>query len=114
MKINVRWSDILDGRLAKTQECMVALALKRELGADYASVGYEGGAVSVDGDLLTLYLPQAVRNKIKLWDRFHLVLPFSFELATAGFLSGTGLRRAPTLKGSEPQRKASGQVWASA
>ena len=44
MKINVRWSDLRNGRSARTTECMVALALKRELGVDYASVGYEGAA----------------------------------------------------------------------
>ena len=64
MKINVRWSDIRNGRSARTTECMVALALKRELGTDYASVGYEGGSVSADGKLLALYLPLAVRSKI--------------------------------------------------
>ncbi len=37
---------------------------------------------------LALYLPLAVRAKIKFWDRFHFVLPFSFELSTSGFLTG--------------------------
>ena len=70
MKIKVRWSDIRHGRSARTTECMVALALKRELGVAYASVGYEGGTVLADGKLLALYLPLAVRNKIKAWDLF--------------------------------------------
>jgi hypothetical protein len=114
MKINVRWSDILDGRLAKTQECMVALALKRELGVDYVSVGYEGGSVLVGGNLLAFYLPQAVRNKIKFWDHFHFALPFSFELTTSGFLSGTDLQMAPPSKASKPQLKTLAQAWVSA
>jgi hypothetical protein len=113
MKINVRWSDILSGRLAKTQECMVALALKRELGVNYVSVGYEGGSVLVGGNLLKLYLPQAVRNKIRLWDHFHFALPFSFELSTSGFLTGTELRLLPPST-SKPQFKTLSQVWASA
>ena len=45
MRINVTWSDIRAGRAAKTMECMVALALKRELGVDYASVGYQSATI---------------------------------------------------------------------
>ena len=103
MKINVRWSDIRDGSTARTTECMVALALKRELGVDYASVGAEGGTILADGELVQLYLPQAVRAKIRFWDRFHLVLPFSFELTTTGFLSGRSLQ-APALSAREARR----------
>jgi hypothetical protein len=110
MKINVRWSDIRNGRLARTTECMVALALKRELGVDYASVGYEGGSVLADGKLLVLYLPLAVRKKIKSWDRFHFVLPFSFELTVSGFLTGADFR-VPPESTSRPQSGPFAQVW---
>jgi hypothetical protein len=92
MKINVTWSDIRNGRSARTTECMVALALMRQLGVDYASVGYGGGSLLVDGQLVGLYLPLAVRNRIKFWDRCHFVLPFSFELTTSGFMTGTDLQ----------------------
>jgi len=113
MKINVRWSDIRNGRSARTRECMVALALKRELGVDYASVGYAGGSILADGKLLGLYLPLAVRNRIKFWDSFHFVLPFSFELTTSGFLTGTDLQvpASPTFR---PRREPFAHVWASA
>ena len=113
MKINVTWSDIRNGSSARTTECMVALALKRELGVDYVSVGYGGGSVLVDGKPRGLYLPLAVRNRIKFWDRFHLVLPFSFELTTSGFLTGTDLQ-VPAQSTSRPRRDLFAQVWASA
>ncbi len=113
MKVNVRWSDIRNGRSARTTECMVALALKRELGIEYASIGYEGGSVLADGKLLGLYLPLAVRDRIKFWDRFHFVLPFSFELVTSGFLTGTNLQ-PPAPSTARPRREPFAQVWASA
>lgn len=111
MKINVRWSDIRNGRAARTTECMVALALKRELGVEYASVGYEGGSVVAGGELVSLYLPLAVRAKIKFWDRFHFVLPFSFELSTSGFLIGTGLH-VPARLTPEPHPELFAPIWA--
>lgn len=113
MKINVRWSDIRSGCSARTTECMVALALKRELGVDYASVGYEGGSVMAGGELVGLYLPLAVRAKIRFWDRFHFVLPFSFELSTSGFLTGTGLH-VPARLTPGPQPEPFAPIWASA
>ena len=113
MKISVTWSDIRNGRSARTTECMVALALKRELGVDYASVGYGGGRVLAEGKLLELYLPSAVRNRIKFWDRFHFILPFSFELTTQGFLTGTGLQ-VPAQSASTPRPELFAQAWASA
>jgi hypothetical protein len=88
MKINVKWSDIRDGRSAKTAECMVALALKRELGARYASVGFADATVVLNGESLKVYLPLKVSSWIRFWDRFHLALPFSFELTGSGFLTG--------------------------
>src|ERR1700730_14234049 len=112
MKINVTWSDIRNGSSARTTECMVALALKRELGVDYASVGYGGGKVLAEGKLLELYLPLAVRNRIKFWDRFHFILPFSFELTTQGFLTGTGLHMPAPTTFTTP-RALLAQAWAS-
>jgi len=91
MKINVKWADIRNGRSAKTTECMVALALKRELGVPYASVGPREATITVDGESLKVYLPKNVGNKIRFWDRFHFVLPFSFELWCSGFLTGQRL-----------------------
>ena len=75
MKISVTWSDIRNGRSARTTECMVALALKRELGVDYASVGYGGGKVLAEGKLLELYLPLAVPEQDQVLG------PFSFHSA---------------------------------
>ena len=66
MRINVTWSDIRSGRAAKTRECMVALALKRELGVDYASVGHRSATIRVDGQYVRVYLPREVENKIKI------------------------------------------------
>ena len=51
---------------------MVALALKRHLGINYASVDYRGGRLLADGKLVGLFLPLAVRNRIKFSG------PFSF------------------------------------
>jgi hypothetical protein len=84
MRINVTWSDVRAGRAAKTMECMVALALKRELGVDYASVGYQSATIRLDGQYAKIYLPQEVQNKIRSWDRSQFVLPFSFELSSLG------------------------------
>jgi len=95
MRINVTWSDIRSGRAAKTGECMVALALKRELGVDYASVGHRSATIRVDGQYVRVYLPREVENKIKSWDRSHFVLPFSFELTCSGFLAGQRLEYRP-------------------
>ena len=84
MKINVTWLDIRAGRAARTMECMVALALKRALGCDYASVGYRSATVRIGGEYVKLFLPQEVQNKIRSWDRTQFVLPFSFELSSLG------------------------------
>lgn len=88
MRVNVTWADIRAGKSTKTIECMVALALKRELGVNYASVGHRSATILIDGQYVKLYLPSEVKNKIKFWDRFHFVLPFSFQLSSVGFLAG--------------------------
>jgi hypothetical protein len=92
MKMNVRWSDIRDGKSSKSTQCMVALALKRELGATYASVGYKDATVVINGQPTKIYLPRRVSNLIHFWDRFHFVLPFSFEFVCEGFQAGQGLQ----------------------
>jgi len=84
MKISVTWSDIRAGRAAKTMECMVAVALKRQLGCDYASVGYRSATIRIGGEYVKIYLPQDVQDKIRSWDRSQRVLPFSFELSSLG------------------------------
>jgi hypothetical protein len=91
MKIHVQWSDISGGKAGSTTECMVALALKKELGVDYASVGHRDATILVNGHYVKIYLPMKVGNKIRFWDRFHVVLPFSFELTCSGFLTGQSL-----------------------
>ncbi|PYU22472.1 MAG: hypothetical protein DMG30_14590 [Acidobacteria bacterium] len=110
MKINVTREDIRNGKPGKPSECMVALALKRELGISYASVGYREAKILVDGQYTKLYFPKRVEKKIRFWDGFHFVFPFSFELVPAGFLTGSAitlrtanLRPAPVLICTLPQ-----------
>ena len=95
MKINVTWSDIRAGRAARTMECMVALALKRTLGCDYASVGYRAATVRIGGEYVKIFLPQEVQNKIRAWDRTQFVLPFSFELSTLGLFEAPSSEHSP-------------------
>jgi hypothetical protein len=93
MKINVTRDDIKSGRPGKPTQCMVALALRRELGISYASVGYKEAKILVAGHYTKLYLPKRVEKKIRFWDQFHFVLPFSFELVHFGFLTGATITR---------------------
>ena len=107
MKINVTLQDIRNGKPGKPAECMVALALKRELGISYASVGYTEAKIFVDGQYTKLYFSRRVEKKIRFWDGFHFVFPFSFELVPAGFLTGSAItlhesRPAPALACGEP------------
>jgi hypothetical protein len=88
MKIHVTWADVRRGKSARTTECMVALALRRQLGIDYASVGHRTATIVLDGQCVNVYLPREVEKKIRFWDRFHFALPFSFELLCSGFLDG--------------------------
>ena len=85
MKINVTREDIRNGKAGKPTECMVALALKRELGISYASVGYRDAKILVDGQYVKLYFPKSVEKKIRFWDGFHFVFPFSFGTPAGGF-----------------------------
>ena len=105
MKIHVGWADISSGKTASTTQCMVALALKKQLGVGYASVGHRDATVLVNGRYVKIYLPRNVENKIRFWDRFHMALPFSFELTCSGFLTGQSLERF-----SRPATPASGVV----
>ena len=91
MKIAVTWSDIRNGKAGKPTECMVALALKRELGIVYASVGYREAKIILDGQYVKIYLPRTVEKKIRFWDGLRLVFPFSFELVPSGFLTGSAI-----------------------
>ena len=91
MKINVTWADIKNGKSGRPTECMVALALKRELGVSYASVGYGDASVSIEGQVTKIYLPLSVQRKIRSWDVLHFASPFSFELVCAGFLSSAAI-----------------------
>lgn len=70
---------------------MVALALKRELGISYASVGHTEARILIDGRYTNLYLPKSVEKKIRFWDGFHFVFPFSFELVLSDFLTGSSI-----------------------
>lgn len=80
MRVNVAWSDIREGKARSTTECMVASALKRQLGIAYASVGLRDVRVRIDGRYVTLRLPKEVSRKIRFWELFHFVFPFSFEV----------------------------------
>jgi hypothetical protein len=93
MNVIVTWADILNGNPASTHTCMVALALQRELGVPYASVGHRDATVRIAGQDVKLYLPKEVEDKIRFWDRFHFVRPFQFELICSGFLTGTAITR---------------------
>ena len=107
MKIRVGWDEIAGGKSASTTECMVALALKKELGIDYASVGHRDATVRVHGQYVKIYLPRNVAKKIRFWDRFHVVLPFSFELTCSGFLTG---QTVETLSRSAADGRAPGTL----
>src|SRR5438309_10048703 len=91
MKINVTREDIRNGKPGKPSECMVALALKRELGISYASVGYSEAKIMVDGQYTKLDFPKRVEKKIRFWDGFDFVFRFSVELVPAGFLTGSSI-----------------------
>jgi hypothetical protein len=95
MKINVTWADIKNGKSGKPTECMVALALKRQLGVSYASVGYRDAGVSIDGQFTKIYLPARVQREIRRWDVLHFAIPFSFELVFSEFLSRPAIALAP-------------------
>src|ERR1700680_4878982 len=88
MRINVTWEDIRAGKSLRTSVCMVALALKRALGTDYASVGLGDVRIRMDGRYVTLRLPKKVGRKIWFWEQFHFVFPFSFEFPGLAFCSG--------------------------
>lgn len=99
MKINVTREDIRNGKAGKPTACMIALALKRELGVSYASVGYRDAKIMIDGQYVKLYFPKGVEKKIRFWDGFHFVLPFSFELVSEGFLTGSTIApQAPKVR----------------
>ncbi len=102
MRINVTWRDILEGRRMTTTACMVALALKRELGTEYASVGLRDAKVRLDGKFVTLRLPKKVGGRIRFWELFHFVLPFEFDFP--GLMLDTSLGAACLGNGSSFRR----------
>ncbi len=85
MKVNVTWRDIRAGKAMTASECMVAVALKRELRIDYVSVGLTDARLELDGRFVTVRLPLAVSRKIRFWDKFHFAVPFSFDFPNLGF-----------------------------
>ena len=89
MRINVTWDDIRAGKSMRPTECMVALALKRELGIDYASVGLGDVRMRIDGRFVTARLPSEVGRKIWFWERFHFMFPFSFDFGLGDWLLAT-------------------------
>lgn len=79
MKVSITWEDIRAGKSMSPTECMMARALKRELGVDYVSVGLRDVRIRIDERYVTLLLPAQLSSKIRLWERFHFILPFSFD-----------------------------------
>jgi len=79
MRINVSWDDIRLGKRRSTTECMLAFALKRELDVDYVSVGLCDIRIRVDDSFLTLRLPHEIGRKIRFWEMYRFMLPFSFD-----------------------------------
>jgi hypothetical protein len=96
MRIDVTWRDIIEGRRRRTTACMVALALKRELGTEYASVGLRDARVRLDGRYVTLSFPREVGRKIRFWELFHFALPFSFDFP--GLMLDAPLAEPPDSK----------------
>ena len=85
MKVNVTWRDIRAGKAMTASECMVAVALKRELRIDYVSVGLTDARLELDGRFVTVRLPLAVSRKISFWEKFHFAVPFSFDFPNLEF-----------------------------
>ncbi len=106
MRINVTWKDILAGKSLRTTQCMVALALKRELRTEYVSVGLGDVRIELDGRYVTVRLPNNVGRKIRFWELFHFVLPFSFEFPGFGLAFASGFAE-PAVSHREPRRTVS-------
>jgi len=76
MKIDVSLVDMWYGTRQKTQECMIAMAIKRTTGLSEVSVGCTQvriGTVDIELDKRTV-------AKIRAFDRRGFVIPFSFDL----------------------------------
>jgi hypothetical protein len=104
MRVNVSWEDVRAGKSMRTSECMVAVALKRELGTEYASVGLRDVRIRMDGRYLTLRLPRKVERKIRFWELFHFAFPFSFEFP--GLAIGSGLAEPAVARRESPGKVA--------
>jgi hypothetical protein len=76
MRIDVSLVDMWYGTRQKTQECMIAVAIKRTTGLSAVSVGYTQvriGTVDIELDKRTI-------AKIRAYDRRGFVISFSFDL----------------------------------
>ena len=114
MRINVSWDDIRLGKRRSTTECMLALALKRELGIDYVSVGLCDIRLAVDGGYLTLHLPTEIGSKIRFWELFHFTLPFSFDFPGLAIGLGSQTVVHPAVKTAVPESVPASQPMLSA
>ena len=75
IRVDVTQADIDAGKRATTRECMVALALKREIN-DWVEVCHAG---YMDPTGMHTF-PPGVAERILAWDLGSRVEPFSFEL----------------------------------
>ena len=76
MKIKVSIKDVYHGRVTNPADCMVARAVKKQTGLDNVVVTHSSIYL---GDARAI-IPVRVKQKIRRFDKFGFVLPFSFEL----------------------------------
>jgi hypothetical protein len=89
---------------------MVELALKRQLGINYASVDYRGGSLLADGKLVGLYLPLAVHNGIKFLGPFSFCSALHLRADHLGFPDWDRLAGAAAAT-SSARRELIAEVW---
>jgi hypothetical protein len=109
MKVNVTWRDIRAGKAMTASECMVAVALKRELRIDYVSVGLTDARLELDGRFVTVRLPLAVSRKIRFWEKFHFAVPFSFDFPNLEFAAPLAALATPPISHQAFGHQAFGQ-----
>jgi hypothetical protein len=105
MQIRVTWIDIVAGKSMRASECMVALAIKRELGTEYVSVSLGDVRIKLDRGYVTLRLPANVGQKIRIWELFHFAFPFAFEFPGLGFSAVLAESVSPAKIRSEQQER---------
>ena len=76
MKIKVSIKDVYHGRVRNPADCMVARAVKKQTGL--GDVVVTNSSIYL-GDARAI-IPVRVRQKIRHFDKFGFVLPFSFDL----------------------------------